>query len=53
MPSFIGVWIFVYQQFNWAPYKDKVMSIFRSLIKDDDNDRFMVALACGKMWLLT
>ena len=36
LPSFFGVWISVYQQFNRWSSKDKLMKIFKSLINNPD-----------------
>lgn len=36
LPSFFGVWISIYQQFNRWSSKDKLMSIFKSLINEPD-----------------
>jgi len=36
LPSFFGVWISIYQQFNRWSSKNKLMKIFKSLIVDPD-----------------
>ena len=36
LPSFFGVWISIYQQFNRWSLKNKLMDIFKSLVQDPD-----------------
>ncbi len=36
LPSFFGIWISVYQQFNRWSSKDKLMKIFKSLVDNPD-----------------
>lgn len=36
LPSFFGVWISIYQQFNRWSSKNKLMDIFKSLVQDPD-----------------
>ncbi len=36
LPSFLGVWISVYPQFNRWSLKNKLMAIFKSLVQEPD-----------------
>jgi transposase len=36
LPSFFGIWISIYQQFNRWSSKDKLMKIFKALVNDPD-----------------
>ena len=36
LPSFFGLWISIYQQFNRWSSKNKLMSIFKSLVQEPD-----------------
>ncbi len=36
LPSFFGIWISIYQQFNHWSSKNKLMTIFKSLVLDPD-----------------
>lgn len=36
LPSFFGVWISIYQQFNRWSSKDKLMKIFKALVNEPD-----------------